>query len=608
MSLFVPQQPNAPAAPDQAPNSQGKARPGFSDALGDRELSMDNTIGTTVEILKFKKEFGDATPFEAALRKRVDDLRRMLHPSLPTLRAVDRLPGGELALISDHVPGRRLSEILQTARGPVFAVELIRQLTPALATIQRPNPELSHGLVTADRVIVTREGRLVIVEHALGSAIESLKLPAAKLRSQFGLAMQDTSGPVRLDQRMDVIQLGFVALTLLLGRRIDPTAFRVGIPALLDEFTQASPRDSAAMRPWFERALQIGERPFETAEDALDAIEELPENDELGHKGPQRSILMFRAQGHESPAPLRAVPAPERAAPNEKHSALPPEKAEKKELAKFDAQPPVAARAAAAPTNENEEEIDEDDDRFAETETDDMATTARTNRKMMWVAAGFAVLSAAQAAVIVMLVMRQSPTLIPAAAAAPLEPVASAPAPAPVTLPPLTAPAPAATPTAAAATPAVTTKPAETAPAEAAPLAGRIGGVRVTSSVELQVFQDGSLLGTTAGPIALPEGSHTLDFVNESLGYRSRQTVAVKAGQLAAVRLTLPQGRININATPWANVWINGNAAGETPIANLTLPIGNHEIVFRHPQLGEQRLTATVKADGVARISASFQR
>ncbi len=226
MSLFVPQQPNAPAAPDQAPNSQAKARPGFSDALGDRQLSMDNTIGTTVEILKFKKEFGDAAPFEAALRKRVDDLRKMLHPSLPTLRGVDRLPDGELALISDHVPGRRLSEILQTARGPVFAVELIRQLTPALATIQRPNPELSHGLVTADRVIVTREGRLVIVEHALGSAIESLKYPPAKLRSQFGLAIHETGGPVRLDQRMDVIQLGFVALTLLLGRRVDPSAFR----------------------------------------------------------------------------------------------------------------------------------------------------------------------------------------------------------------------------------------------------------------------------------------------------------------------------------------------------------------------------------------------
>jgi serine/threonine-protein kinase len=72
--------------------------------------------------------------------------------------------------------------------------------------------------------------------------------------------------------------------------------------------------------------------------------------------------------------------------------------------------------------------------------------------------------------------------------------------------------------------------------------------------------------------------------------------------------VALPQGRININATPWANVWINGNAAGETPIANLSLPIGTHEIVFRHPQLGEQRMTAVVKAEGITRISAGFQR
>src|SRR5262245_33983522 len=178
MSLFVPQHPNASTTPDQASTAQGKARPGFSDALGDRHISIDNNVGTTVEILTFKKEFAGSSAFEAALRKRVDELRRLLHPSLPTLRSVEQVDNGGLALISDHIPGRRLSEILQTVRGPVFAVELIRQLTPAIANIQRPNPQLSHGLITADRVIVTREGRLVIVEHAIGSAIESLKLSA----------------------------------------------------------------------------------------------------------------------------------------------------------------------------------------------------------------------------------------------------------------------------------------------------------------------------------------------------------------------------------------------------------------------------------------------
>jgi hypothetical protein len=599
MSLFVHPQPSASDKKGTPPLS----RPGFADALGDRHLSVDNTVGTTVEILKFKKELGDTTAFEAALRQRVDDLRRLLHPSLPTLRGVDRLPDGHLALISDHIPGRRLSEILQTARGPVFAVELIRQLTPAIANIQRPDPKLSHGLITADRVIVTREGRLVVVEHALGSAVESLKLPAARLRSQFGLALVDTGAPPRLDQRMDVIQLGFVALTLLLGRRLDPAAFRVGIPALLDEFSQASPRDSAALRPWFERALQIAERPFETAEDALDAIEELPDNDDLAPKGPPRSILMFRTPaGDPAPGP-RPVPVPDRPAPD-----LPAD------VADAGTAPPVAPDIPQ-PSNAIDEITEESDsdpneDETAEETTEEMAKNARASRKLMWIAAGFALLSAAEAAVIASLVLYRPSGIIPTAEAAPLETTASA-AVAGTTLAGGTEPAAPATP--AVTPPAPLPPPARTPlatpePAAPPPVAGRIGGARITAPVDLQVYKDGALLGTTAGPIALDEGSHTLDLVNETLGYRTRQTVAVKAGQLTAVRVTVPQGRININATPWANVWIDGNPAGETPIANLSLPIGNHEIVFRHPQLGEQRTTATVRAEGIARISASFQR
>jgi hypothetical protein len=69
----------------------------------------------------------------------------------------------------------------------------------------------------------------------------------------------------------------------------------------------------------------------------------------------------------------------------------------------------------------------------------------------------------------------------------------------------------------------------------------------------------------------------------------------------------VPNGRISINALPWANVWIDGSAAGETPLANLSMPIGQHEIVFRHPQLGEQRQTVVVKTEGLTRVSVKFQ-
>jgi hypothetical protein len=96
--------------------------------------------------------------------------------------------------------------------------------------------------------------------------------------------------------------------------------------------------------------------------------------------------------------------------------------------------------------------------------------------------------------------------------------------------------------------------------------------------------------------------------VNSALGFRSRQVVDVKAGQTVAISVTPPDGRININAVPWAEVLIDGKLVGETPIGNLSIPLGEHEIVFRHPKLGEVRRTAVVRSDAVTRVSANLER
>jgi hypothetical protein len=118
--------------------------------------------------------------------------------------------------------------------------------------------------------------------------------------------------------------------------------------------------------------------------------------------------------------------------------------------------------------------------------------------------------------------------------------------------------------------------------------------MKVSSPIDVQVFEGGTLVGSSAGPIALAEGAHTFEVVNEALGYRARQTVTVKPGQMATLTIAVPQGRVNINAAPWASVWIDGNPAGDTPLANLALPIGTHEILFA-THSSEQRLTAVVR-------------
>jgi hypothetical protein len=148
------------------------------------------------------------------------------------------------------------------------------------------------------------------------------------------------------------------------------------------------------------------------------------------------------------------------------------------------------------------------------------------------------------------------------------------------------------------------------APADqpAAPGEQRFGGLRVSSSIQLQVLEDGKALGTTSGPIVLSEGKHVLDLVNDTLEFRTHATTTVKAGQMSALAIPVPNGRLSINAVPWADVLIDGKPVGQTPLANLSVAIGEHEIIFRHPQFGEQRQTAVVKAETASRVSMTFQK
>jgi hypothetical protein len=137
----------------------------------------------------------------------------------------------------------------------------------------------------------------------------------------------------------------------------------------------------------------------------------------------------------------------------------------------------------------------------------------------------------------------------------------------------------------------------------------RAGGVKVSSPFELHVFEDERLLGSSAeGPVVTTAGRHEFDLVNSALGYRSRRVVDIKAGQIVSLAVTPPNGSVSINALPWAEVWIDGHSVGETPLGNLSVPLGEHEIVFRHPELGERREKAIVRSDRLTRVSANLQR
>jgi hypothetical protein len=142
-----------------------------------------------------------------------------------------------------------------------------------------------------------------------------------------------------------------------------------------------------------------------------------------------------------------------------------------------------------------------------------------------------------------------------------------------------------------------------------APTTISAGWVTVEAPVALQIREGGRLLGTTESDrLLMPAGNHTLDFVNADLGFSQRVTVNVTPGKESDVRIKVPNGTLSLNAQPWADVWIDGTRIGETPIGNLVRPIGRHEVVFRHPELGERRETVMVTALQPARLGVDLRR
>ena len=154
-----------------------------------------------------------------------------------------------------------------------------------------------------------------------------------------------------------------------------------------------------------------------------------------------------------------------------------------------------------------------------------------------------------------------------------------------------------------------TSKPEGTSGAAAAVPPKSVGGlIAVTAPVRMHIYAAGRIVGTTeAETVMLPVGNHDLTFINDEVGYKVRRSVAVQAGKTTTVRLDPPSGTVNVNASPWAEVWVDNQRIGETPIGNLRIPIGTREFVFRHPELGERRKSALVTLKESARVSIDMR-
>jgi hypothetical protein len=135
------------------------------------------------------------------------------------------------------------------------------------------------------------------------------------------------------------------------------------------------------------------------------------------------------------------------------------------------------------------------------------------------------------------------------------------------------------------------------------------GYIAIQSPIVLRVVRNGDFVGTSEDSrLTLPVGNQVIGLENESVGFRDVRTVEVVGGKITNVPVTLPKGEISINARPWAEVYVDGARIGETPVSQLQLPIGIHEILFRHPDFGERRVSVVVKIGATGRAFTDFTK
>src|SRR5262249_30265970 len=265
-----------------------------------------------VEVVGLRKELAAVPSFEFALRERVARLAGFRHAYYSRVRGIERSTefNHALAVTSDATPGIRLSALLDTAheqRLPVdfdVALCLIRQLVPAVAILHETARDVAHGALGPERLIVTPNGRLVIVECVLGSALEQLLFTRERYWSELRVALPRVAGLPRFDHLADVTQVGVTALSLILGRTLTDDEYPLRIGEVLATATGTDAHGEkaplpAGIRHWLQRALQLDARSsFPSAIEARVEFERVLADS--GHEASPESLDAFMKRYHAS--------------------------------------------------------------------------------------------------------------------------------------------------------------------------------------------------------------------------------------------------------------------------------------------------------------------
>jgi hypothetical protein len=294
----------------QRPSSQ----PG--DGLGYRVLGFDKKTGDRLEMLRVRPQFAGQPNFEAMLRTRIQRLQDFRGAGFARVRQIDKLTGqaAGIAIVSNHVEGARLADLFGVADSygvkldSDASLSLVRQLLSTIADLHTAGPEISHGCISPERIVVMKDGRVIVTEYILGAALEGLQWPRKQFWQDFRIALPAGPDPATIDQQTDLMQVGVLALALLGGRAVYaekqyPLALADRLKACRETFNGQPQPLRSGLSTWLQRLLRLeGATPFSAADEALLAFDSVLAT---GYQATPQALAQFVDRCYQASPDLR---------------------------------------------------------------------------------------------------------------------------------------------------------------------------------------------------------------------------------------------------------------------------------------------------------------
>jgi len=262
-----------------------ESSPVFADGFGRRVVRVTGGDAAPTEHLLIDSVLANHAGFAAALHERAIHLHGRRLTSYVKVQRVAVDGQGGLEVVTDHVRGWRLADVLDVAESENLTFDigvvllLLRQLLPTAALLSTQSRDTASGALGPEHLLLTPQARLVLTDYVFGAAIDALGWTSERLWHTLRVAAP--AGADRaVSQRGDVVQVGLTVLSLIIGRRLRDDEFPERLEDLVTSARQKTPAVihaplSVPLRDWLLRALQLQPKSFATLFDAQMALERL---------------------------------------------------------------------------------------------------------------------------------------------------------------------------------------------------------------------------------------------------------------------------------------------------------------------------------------------